>query len=254
MPLPTPPRSRRSTSPLRKRLAAIPEEPALAGHQRGRLQLPGARLRPARALPLADQRRRAGHAAAGPARHRRGAQEQDPGRVQREHHLRQARPPGRQGNRRPLRRRALRRFAERRARAGADLSQAAGSHGRRPSSKASASDAAPTGQPGGRRRAARPRGVAVGTRPDRHLSERHHRPARRLLRARPRHDLRAGRRQRQRQVHAVQGHHGLRQAATRRGAHRRAAGRARRCSATSSPTSRRRRRSTGTSPCWSRTW
>ena len=95
--------------PLRKRLAGDPRGPALARHERGRLQLPRPRLRPEGALPLADQRRRAGHAEAGQARHRHGPQGEDPGRLQREHHLRQAGQAGRQGDRRTLRRRPLRR-------------------------------------------------------------------------------------------------------------------------------------------------
>ena len=108
--------------PLRKRLAAIPEEPALAGLERRRLQLSDARLQAARSLSLADQRRRAGHAAAGPQGDRPRAQEQDSGGVQREHDLRPRRQAGRARDRRALWRRALCRLAQRRGRAGADLS------------------------------------------------------------------------------------------------------------------------------------
>ena len=45
-----------------------PREPALAGVERGRVQLPHARLQDAGSLSLADQRRRAGHAASRCAR------------------------------------------------------------------------------------------------------------------------------------------------------------------------------------------
>ena len=70
--------------------------PALAGHERRRVQLSRPRLRDARGLSLADQRRRAGHAAAGAQGDRRRAREQDPGGVQREHDHRPRRQAGRQ--------------------------------------------------------------------------------------------------------------------------------------------------------------
>ena len=50
---------------------------ALAGVQRGRVLLSGARFRPEGTLSLADQRRPAGHAAAGAQGDRRGARQQD---------------------------------------------------------------------------------------------------------------------------------------------------------------------------------
>ena len=100
--------------PLRKRLAAIPEDQRWLVIERRRLQLSGARLRAARSLSLADQRRRAGHAAAGAQGDRPRAQEQDPGGVQREHDLRPSRQAGRARDRRALRRRALCRLAQRR--------------------------------------------------------------------------------------------------------------------------------------------
>ena len=116
--------------PLRKRLVGHPGRPALAGDERRRVQLPDARLRHARSLSLADQRRRAGHAAAGPQGDRPRAQEQDSGGVQREHDLRSRRQAGRARDRRALRRRALCRLAQRRGRAGADLSRSPEGDGR----------------------------------------------------------------------------------------------------------------------------
>ena len=99
---------------------------------------------------MADQRRRAGHAEAGQARHRYGAQGEDPRRVQREHHLRQAGQAGGQGNRRTLRRRPLRRQPERRR------------TGRcRPISSCSRSPCRPSPRASARERHARPRPDAV---------------------------------------------------------------------------------------------
>ena len=83
-PRPTPPRS--APSPSRSAPArGDPRGAALARHLRGRLQLPRPRLRPERALPLADQRRPAGHAAAGPRGHRRRARARSAGGLLREH-------------------------------------------------------------------------------------------------------------------------------------------------------------------------
>ena len=62
---------RRRADPRRAR--GDPRGPALARDLRGRVQLSRARLRPARALHLADQRRPAGHAAAGAPGDRRDA-------------------------------------------------------------------------------------------------------------------------------------------------------------------------------------
>ena len=64
-PRPTRRRSRRRSTPIQAKLARDPGGAALAGDQRGRLQLSRPRLRPEGALSLADQRRPAGHAAAG---------------------------------------------------------------------------------------------------------------------------------------------------------------------------------------------
>ena len=85
--------------------------PALAGVERRRVQLSDARLQHARSLSVADQCRRAGHAAAGAQGDRPGAQEQDSGGVQREHDLGPRRQAGRARDRRALRRRALCRLA-----------------------------------------------------------------------------------------------------------------------------------------------
>ena len=180
MPPPTPRKIKALDEPLRAAARRHPRRPALAGHQRRRLQLSRPRLRHARGLSLADQRRRAGHAAAGAQGDRPGAREQDPGRVQREHDLRPRRQAGRQGDRRALRRRALRRFAERRGRPGADLSRPAQGDGRDDRQGLRASDASDRRVPSRPNRRTLP--SHRGARPDRDLSQRPHRLRRRLLR------------------------------------------------------------------------
>ena len=65
--------------PIRARARGDPRGAALARDLGGRVQLPRPRLRPQRALHLADQRRPAGHAAAGAQGDRRGARARDPG-------------------------------------------------------------------------------------------------------------------------------------------------------------------------------
>ena len=111
--------------PLRKRLAAIPED------QRWLVSSEGAfsyltrdyELREAYLWPInADEQ---GTPQQVRKRDRPRAQEQDPGRVQREHDLRPRRQAGRARDRRALRRRALCRLAQRRERSGADLSRSA---------------------------------------------------------------------------------------------------------------------------------
>ena len=92
----------------------------------------------------------------------------------------------------------------------------------------------------------------VAARPQRDLSQRPYRRARRVVRSRSRHDLRAGRGQRQRQIDDLQGDHGAPSAVGRRGAAVRHAGRAKRSGTTSSPMCRRARTSTGTFRCWSK--
>ena len=67
--------------PLRKRLAAIPEEQRWLVSSEGAFSYLARDYGLKRSLSVADQRRRAGHAAAGPQGHRPRAQEQDPGRV-----------------------------------------------------------------------------------------------------------------------------------------------------------------------------
>ena len=95
-PRPTPRKIKALDEPLRKRLAADPRGPALAGHRaKARSAISTRDYEHARSLSLADQRRRAGHAAAGAQGDRPRAQEQDPGGVQREHDLRPRRQAGR---------------------------------------------------------------------------------------------------------------------------------------------------------------
>ena len=123
-------RSRRSAT----KLATIPRGQALAGVERRRFLLSRPRFRPEGALSVADQRRPAGHAAAGSQGHRRGQGKQDRRRLQRKHGVRQAGPAGRARDRRPIRRRALCQFAQRGGRPGADLYRPAARdvrHGRR---------------------------------------------------------------------------------------------------------------------------
>ena len=111
---------------------------ALAGDQRGRLQLSDARFRPEGTLSLADQCRPAGHAAAGPQGDRRGARATTSRRSSRESTIsRQAGQAGRARDRREIWRRALCRLAERRRRPGADLSRPAARHRPTPSPRAS---------------------------------------------------------------------------------------------------------------------
>ena len=95
-------------------LSAIPEERRWLVIERGRLQLPRPRLRPEGALPLADQRRPAGHAAAGPQGDRRGAREQDPVVFSESTISADAGQAGRARDRGQIWRRPLRRLAERR--------------------------------------------------------------------------------------------------------------------------------------------
>ena len=108
--------------PLRKRLAAIPE------NQRWLVSSEGAfsyltrdyKMQEAYLWPInADEQ---GTPQAGAQGHRPRAQEQDPGGVQREHDLGSRRQAGRARDRREVRRRALRRLALCRGRSGADLS------------------------------------------------------------------------------------------------------------------------------------
>ena len=73
MPRPTRRRSRPRSRRSARRAGGDPGGAALAGDQRGRLQLSRPRLRPEGTLSLADQRRPAGHAAAGAQGHRRRA-------------------------------------------------------------------------------------------------------------------------------------------------------------------------------------
>ena len=116
--------------PLRKRLAAIPED------QRWLVSSEGAfsyltrdyNMHEAYLWPInADEQ---GTPQAGAQGHRPRAQEQDPGGVQREHDLGPRRQAGRARDRRALRRRALRRLAQRGERPGADLSRSAEGDGR----------------------------------------------------------------------------------------------------------------------------
>ena len=111
--------------PLRKRLAAIPDNQRWLVSSEGAFSYLTRDYNHARSLSLADQRRRAGHAAAGPQGDRPGAQEQDSGGVQRKHDLRPRRQTGRARDRRPLRRRAVCRLAQRRRRAGPHLPRSA---------------------------------------------------------------------------------------------------------------------------------
>ena len=124
-------RSRPTVEPIRAGAGRDPRGEALAGDQRGRVQLSGPRLRPQGALPLADQRRPAGHAAAGAQGDRRGARATTSRRCSRESTVspepakQVARETGAQ-----IWRRALCRLAQRGGRAGADLSRPAAGHRR----------------------------------------------------------------------------------------------------------------------------
>ncbi len=109
--------------PLRDAALALPEERRWLVTSRGRVFLSRARFRAEGALSLADQRRRAGHAAAGARGDRRGARTRYPGGLLRKHGVGQAREADRARDRRGLRRRALRRQPERSRRAGAHLSR-----------------------------------------------------------------------------------------------------------------------------------
>ena len=73
MPRPTRREIAAAIEPIRARARGHPGGAALAGHQRGRLQLSRPRFRAEGALSLADQRRPAGHAAAGAQGDRRRA-------------------------------------------------------------------------------------------------------------------------------------------------------------------------------------
>ena len=202
--------------PIRAELAGDPRGAALAGDERGRVQLSRPRFRPEGALPLADQRRPAGHAAAGAQGHRR----------------RCARTTSRSSSARarsPTSRRSRSRARPARKYGGVlyvdSLSEADGPVPTyldllRVTSEtiakglAAMNEAVLRARPAHRRCRSRHGHRRRGR--HRHLPQRPHRAARRELRDPDRHDHRAGRRQRQRQVDAVQGDHGLR-AARRRG-------------------------------------
>ena len=161
---------------------------------------------------------------------------------------------GRARNRRALWRRALCRLAQRRERPGADLSRPAQGDGRDHRQRLRQMNAPRRDRHRADRAAARA-GASISVR-DLTVTYRNGFTAVRdaTFELDPRHDLRAGRRQRQRQVDALQGDHGLRAARRGRGAALRPAGRRGAEAATSSPMCRRARMSTGISRCWSRTW
>ena len=243
--------------PLRKRLDAIPAEPALAGDRaRARFSYLTRDYDMQEALSLADQRRRAGHAAAGPQGHRPAcARTRFRSCSAREHDLRRA-PPSR-SRMRPARSYGGVLYV--------DLAQRTRTVRCRPISSCS-KVTVETDREGvsASERTARtevPRATAdagasdLGAQRHRDLRQRLHRPcATPSFEPRRRHDLRAGRRQRQRASRplfkAIMGFvkpsTGERAAVAglpvARGAE----------DATSSPTCRRARTSTGISRCWSR--
>jgi hypothetical protein len=159
------------------------------------------------ALSLADQRRPAGHAAAGPQGDRRRRANNIPV-VFSESTISRSRPAGGARDRRKIWRRALCRFAERGGRPGSDLYRPAEASRPRPSPRAFRPmnlqvKAGPAKPPAAQRRArhrvsARPSPTATAippcSMPPSHPDRHHHG---------------AGRRQRQRQVDPVQGDHGL---------------------------------------------